>query len=208
MLTATGDLADSLVESDGSGNITASVTGNLTGNVTGDVVATDITTDTLTATTTNGDLAISRNGTGEITIDTIPIYGLVILDETTSLVSTTSTVGSWTNVSTSAPAGAKMAIIRCIALLTDTLGSGSGNSQAILYVKSNASTSGADATTTASIAEHGTDGITTPTSELMADYNDIHVNLNSSGQFQYQTSVNVKSGMTGTLQIRLVGYYV
>jgi len=33
MLTATGDLADSLVESDGSGNITANVTGNLTGNV-------------------------------------------------------------------------------------------------------------------------------------------------------------------------------
>ena len=34
MLTATGDLADSLVESDGSGNITANVTGNVTGNVT------------------------------------------------------------------------------------------------------------------------------------------------------------------------------
>jgi len=37
MLTATGDLADSLVESDGSGNITANVTGNVTGNLTGNV---------------------------------------------------------------------------------------------------------------------------------------------------------------------------
>ena len=37
MLDASGDLADSLVESDGSGNLTANVIGNLTGNVTGNV---------------------------------------------------------------------------------------------------------------------------------------------------------------------------
>lgn len=66
MLDASGLLRDSLVETDGSGNITANVTGNTTGTHTGAVIA-----DTVTAETTNGDLALDGNGTGIVTTDAI-----------------------------------------------------------------------------------------------------------------------------------------
>jgi len=60
MLTATGDLADSLVESDGSGNITANVTGNLTGNVTGNA-DTATTAANLSGSNLAGDVTNSGN---------------------------------------------------------------------------------------------------------------------------------------------------
>lgn len=57
MLTATGDLADSLVETDGAGNITANVTGNLTGDVTGNA-------DTATALATGRTISLTGQATG------------------------------------------------------------------------------------------------------------------------------------------------
>jgi len=76
MLTATGDLADSLVESDGSGNITANVTGNLTGNVTGNAdtatTAANLSGSNLAGDVTNSGntITIAANTIGNSELDT------------------------------------------------------------------------------------------------------------------------------------------
>jgi len=56
--------------------------------------------DTATPVTTNGDLELTRNGTGDITVNTIPIYGLVVLD-TPELLYSNPTVASNTWISSS-----------------------------------------------------------------------------------------------------------
>lgn len=161
------------------------VTGNLTGNVTGN----------LTATT--------------ITKASIPVYGMVILDETTSILSTTSAVGSWTTLSTGAPAGATAAILRCDAILSDAIGPfNNGSSQQIGYIKSVASTSGADASTMVCQANTMVDNAASASSIQKHDINDVIVNLDASRNVQYQTFQSLASGVTGTFIVRLVGYYV
>lgn len=73
-MDASGDIQDGGNATCSAGAITAaSFTGPLTGNVTGDVTGsldgTSVITDSVTAKTTNGDLALAGNGTGEVTID-------------------------------------------------------------------------------------------------------------------------------------------
>ena len=80
MLTATGDLADSLVESVGSGNITANVTGDLTGNADTATASLHGTIQVVTAV----DTAFQTSTTAIPLDDTIPTTseGLSLVDVT------------------------------------------------------------------------------------------------------------------------------
>ena len=87
MLDVTGNLADSLVETDGAGNITADVTGNLTGAVTGNA-----TTATAIAASQNfsmsGDVtasSVSFNGTSGVNLVTSLSSGSVGTSELVNL---------------------------------------------------------------------------------------------------------------------------
>lgn len=68
MIGAGGEVIDSLVESDGSGNITANVTGNLTGDVTGDVTG-DLTGNADTATTATTATTANDVATDAVSFD-------------------------------------------------------------------------------------------------------------------------------------------
>lgn len=205
MLTATGDLADSLVESDGSGNITANVTGNLTGNVTGNVTgASTVDVDTITADTTNGDLNLARNGTGDITVDSVPIYGLVILD-TPVLLASSLTQGSWTTIDMSvayaaaATAGAKKAIIRMI-LEDSKLGTSTTMNG---YIRKTGSGLTNNYLTRIIYATEFSDSGTSTTGA--AAVSEATVNLDSNSDFDYYVDGVVAFDES---EIVLVGYYV
>ena len=80
MLDASGNLADSLVESDGSGNITTNVTVNLTGNVTGNadtvttnanLTGTHVTSSGNATTLVAGSITTTEMGTDSVGSDEI-----------------------------------------------------------------------------------------------------------------------------------------
>ena len=72
-------------------------------------------TDTITATAADGDLDFIRNGTGDITVDSIPIYGFTLLDVPVQISSNT-TEGSFYTVdaTSAASADAKKLIVNVI----------------------------------------------------------------------------------------------
>lgn len=122
MLTATGDLADSLIETDGAGNITAgvtgNVTGNLTGNVTGDVTgnctgSSGSTTGNAATVTTNanmtGDVTSVGNATtiptGTITSDMIAANTIVAADIAASAIGTSELAAGAARFSSEIPLG-------------------------------------------------------------------------------------------------------
>jgi len=211
MLTATGDLADSLVESDGSGNITANLT------------ATDITTDTLTATTTNGDLAVTRNGTGDLTLDGAPLYGLVMLDTPEELVSNTSTSDTnWTTYDMSAGGtaaaaaaalGASKAILKIHTYIASSLSTSTGYiNRSVFIAKSGQSgvppsaSSSVYAVQSAVANKTGTENVTI----FDRTFTTTEVNLDSNSDFQYSIDNTVFTlSMDSTVtRIYLIGYYV
>lgn len=200
MLTATGDLADSLVESDGSGNITANVTGNLTGNVTGNIA-----TDSLTAATTNGDLPITRNGTGEITIDGFNAYGMVFLTTPQVLVNGSTTTGSWVQMdmsvvySTASTNGARIAIVK----VSSSVASGVVDTvRTTCYLRERGSGLAIGEQTVVTKSENEDSAI-----PGLAAYgvNTTFITLDSNSDFDWYHQI---TGATGTLYIYLIGYLV
>lgn len=72
-------------------------------------------TDTVTATTTDGNLDLIRNGTGDITVDSIPIYGFTLLDVPVQISSNTTEGSFYTIDATSAASSdAKKLIVNVI----------------------------------------------------------------------------------------------
>lgn len=69
------------------------------------ITTTTTNTDTATATTVNGDLDLVRNGTGDITVDSVPVYGFTLLNVPVQLSSST-TEGSFYTVDATSAAGA------------------------------------------------------------------------------------------------------
>lgn len=98
------------------------------------VVTTTSNTDTITATTTNGNLDLIRNGTGDITVDSIPIYGLTLLDVPVQISSNT-TEGSFYTVdaTSAASADAKKLIVNVIIEASAVLAVGSHSFWAVPF---------------------------------------------------------------------------
>jgi len=182
MLTATGDLADSLVESDGSGNITANVTGNLTGNVTGDVTG-DLTGNVI-ATTIAASSSITKNS--------VPVYGMVILDTPELLLNTSSPATSATaiNSATLNTATASKAIIQ----ITNKISGASGTTGSVFIGSSS------------SVAATNVYRKSTVTTSV-TDYDSCEVTVNLDGNYDFWYITTLAGSSTHTVDIYLVGYY-
>jgi hypothetical protein len=154
---------------------------------------------------TDGDVELTRNGTGDITVDSTPVYGMVVLDEHTNILNSSNTdVSTWTAVSAGAAAVALKAIIRITATVASTTGGIGNRQQCVIYVRSPASTSSPDATTRMAWADHIT---TDAASEINVDTNTFTVNLDSSGELEYQIEQTQTGTESTTARIDLVGYY-
>lgn len=156
--------------------------------LTSPVLTTPIIDGDVTESTLNADLNIARNGTGEITIDSIPIYGLVILDTPILLVNSTAH-NIWTTYAMGvAYPLARKAILRC-ALYDDTV-----SASAELYMRKTGSGLSTTDATLIGFAGNGVDSVTETT-----------INLDSLGQFDWR---RISSSSLGKVRITIVGYYV
>lgn len=165
------------------------------------VTANSVTTNTLQTATTNGDLAISRNGTGDLTLDSVPIYGLVILDTPIPLLNATAATTSWQSVSntTLVNASAKKAIIRS---------SVSANSTSVtsvvtsFFLKNPDVALAADNTTRVALAESKT---ASNAFNEAAQVSEVVVNLSTLSRFDWYFTSDGNSANSAILT--LVGYY-
>lgn len=148
---------------------------------------TTLTTNAITAETTDGDLAVTRNGTGEFTVDSTPIYGLVILDAPEILINDTTpaTTATSVNSTTLNTALAKIAILEI-----DAVTSGASSLEAFF----------ASATFTKGDAYRKLN-----LDAVLFGTNEFTVNLDSNFDFWYQNTI---SGTLADYQVRLIGYYV
>jgi hypothetical protein len=91
-------------------------------------------TDTITATIADGDLDLIRNGTGNITVDSIPIYGFTLLDVPVQISSNT-TEGSFYTVDATSAASAdtKKLIVNVIIEASGVLALGSHSFWAVPF---------------------------------------------------------------------------
>lgn len=110
----------SLLDSNGNEWITHVATGSAVNNLrvtsgtTGNAAVVD-------CTETNGDLELTRNGTGDITVDSTPIYGMVILDtpiEVDSDTSTSSMASAAVDITAHTTGVAQKAIVRFVSSFT------------------------------------------------------------------------------------------
>ena len=179
----------------------------------------NIKTNQITADTTDGDLNLARNGTGDITVDSVPIYGKVTLDEPESLVSITNTTDvNWTTFDMSAggteaqaaaAAGAKKAILKLSSSLISTATSNTGNLGKEVFI-GKSGYSGAPTQNQLS-EQHLTLRKENTGLYPVTDYDidTIEVNLDSNSDFQYAIdfSANTLTVNFSTTTIYLAGYY-
>lgn len=210
-----------IIQAGGAGNATLlsntgdSVVQSTAGDVnivsSGDTIIDATVTDSVTAETTDGDLVLAGNGTGGVTINSKPAYGMVVLDTHEALVSGSAAVGSWTQFDMSgggteaaaaATAGAVKAIIKILVQITEGSAGGSGNGS--VYIQKNALGGAIDATNivaqSIAVMDSGSS-----VSAVSKQYVTITVNLDGNSDFEYQI------GGTGTAiswAMHLVGYYV
>jgi hypothetical protein len=214
------------------GNLTGNVTGNVTGDLTGlastatklvDTNAADALTVVTTAsaannvrvtnaatgnaasvsvTETNSDLDLTRNGTGEITVDATPIYGMVILDTPVSLATDTSTTATGnTPVDLSAHGSITGTAVKAILnVYVDQLSGGSTGASEIVVGE------GGETLTT---FVHRAVYANAPTiTSNDSNSNQITVNLASGEIFDYAILQTGTAPTSRTVRIYLAGYYV
>jgi trimeric autotransporter adhesin len=223
-MDASGDIKDSTIATDGAGTITATLTGNVTGNVTGNLTGDILDTngnEALTITTTasavnevtltnaatgnapslsatgddtNIDLELTSKGTGNVTVNGTPVYGLVVLDTPISLISNTSTSAT---AQTAVDITAHTTGVATKAILGVHI-TGSGAVQTKVFVGEGDETL-ADPTHLAAVADTGSGGF--------AGSSQVTTNLASGEIFDYSVT---QSGVptSRTVSIYLVGYYV
>ena len=168
------------------------------GVVTGDVV-----TDIITADTANGDVALTRNGTGDITIDGAPAYGLVLLDVPEILV-TGPASSAWTTVDSATlnTAQAKKAIL--IANV-DTNATTATDLYGSLHLR-NPDATGGIGLFLAVVARNGSN---TATNLFIDGASEYIVNLDDNFDFDYWYATSTDGTLGSNLsEIILKGYYV
>jgi hypothetical protein len=160
---------------------------------------------TIDCSETNSDLDFPRNGTGDITVDSVPIYGMVILDTPELLLQDTTPtpddtwVSSSTFVSTTLPdASATKAIIKMVGQ------TGSSTvAEVFLYIRSIAS---AAAISAAVQIAHGSEK-DAATAQVARAIGETTVNLDSNSDFEFAYNFSAVSAAE-VLNIYLIGYYV
>ena len=155
---------------------------------------------------TNSDLELTRNGTGDITVDGIPIYGKVTLD-TPELLDATTTTGAWRDSTadftegstTLAAAGAVKAIIKIDCTATKATSTS-------VAIQASIRKAGTSVT-----ADQGVCGRAVNTTNSSATvqawftgYSE--VNLDAGSDFEYYITNSLSA--TVTTKVYLVGYYV
>lgn len=174
------------------GNLTGDVTGNLTGALTVDV-------DTITADTLNGDLELTRNGTGDITVDSAPIYGLIVNDTPAFLVNdstTTATSNTPIDITLNTTGVAVKAIIKIG--LDITAGAGPGTTEVLV----------GEGGETLVTDVHRALGAAYIASEVDLSSNEVTVNLAAGEVFDYAILQTGTAPTSRTVKFRLVGYYI
>jgi hypothetical protein len=152
------------------------------------------------ASETNSDLDFPRNGTGEITVDSTPIYGLVILDTPILLVTDTA-VGATSKTNIDITAHTTGVATKAILRTNSQMYSASTAFEKVLYV--------GEADETFSSVHIATRLKSTPAAAHdSVDSNTVTVNLKSGEIFAYEITVPVGGGNTHTTTIHLIGYYV
>lgn len=152
--------------------------------------------DSLTARTTNGNLNFPRNGTGGVTVDSVPIYGMVILNAPEILIDTTTTfptTATAVNSTTLNTAEAKKAILR---IYVDCVNTAAGSLVQVAI--------GPDNTVNRVNKEDLVIAEGRAINETLYDVSEITVNLDGNYDFWYDT---LFTGTTRRLVITLVGYY-
>ena len=149
---------------------------------------------------TNGDLELTRNGTGDITVDSVPIYGLIILD-TPELIGSATTQGSWVTINSATlnTANARKAIVRIFATDSQTTVA----LQVDIHVRK---TGSADSK---SLNNEIATGRTITSSSLphaTAAIGETVINLDGSYDFDYYIYSSSGTALT-TVKVMLVGYY-
>ena len=155
---------------------------------------------------THIDLNFTAKGTGNVLVDSVPIYGMVILDDPEELVSNTSTSsfdwatfnmsGGGTNAAAAATAGATSAILKIYARGVFTI---AGAQTGYIAKSGQTGSASADVVNRASIV----DGDGTWAVQAISE---VTTNLDANSDFQYAA---VRSNMAvAALTIYLVGYYV
>lgn len=209
-LDATGDELDVLDGVTG-GTVTASKGVVVDANKTvDDLGVTALRADTLTADTTNGDLAVSRNGTGDFTVDGVPIYGLVMANTPVSLftntsispvsqtaVDITSTRETIQTAQSLPDVVAQKAIIMVQINVTPNAANGLSN----VLAGEGDETLGAPAHLVAKVGTNN-DGAN------FADINQITVNLASGEIFDYAVTQSGTAPASRNVEMILVGWYV
>jgi hypothetical protein len=153
---------------------------------------------------TNSDLDLARNGTGDITVDSVPIYGLVILDTPELIASSTAiTLGAWNTVNsiTLNTALAKKAIVRAKSRITLT-SNGALSSTVRLRKTGSAVTNGTEIASTVA-NQDSTATSYAKTADLAGEG---VVNLDANYDFDYSLTGDASASITGS-DIYLVGYY-
>lgn len=187
------------------GNLTGNVTGDVTGDVIGNLIGPAVVTDSLTADTTNGDLALTRNGTGDITVDSVPIYGLVVLDTPLLILSASPGVTSWSTLDMSvvyaaaAAAGASKAILR-VEIYAITLSASVINSARAYIRKTGSALAQSNTTRVVGYGDAYNAGIVDTVAVA-----ECTVNLDSNSDFDWSVD---EVATLDNIRITLVGYYV
>jgi len=171
-------------------------------------IATPLIDGDVTEKTTNADLNLVRNGTGDITVDGVPIYGLVILDQPVNVLQTNSATGDWTQVDMSsayaigATAGATKAILN-VFINAFHAGTTSAISSTLYLQKRGAGLAKDFTTRKANCADAATSG---SQAKSGIDMTEVVVNLDSNSDFDYHF---ITSGASSIVcSIHIVGYYV
>lgn len=147
---------------------------------------------------TNSSVDINTNGTGEVNKNSVPVYGMVILDTPEVLVNASAILSTWTTVNSTTlnTAGAKKAILRVISQSdnTSTLVSTDG------YLRKTGSGLAAGSQTQVTIDK---DSAPSSTGLFARSTAEATINLDANSDFDwYQTFTG-----SGTTTIILVGYY-
>lgn len=162
------------------------------------------TTDSITPKTTDGDLALTRNGTGDITIDGVPTYGLVVLDTPELIAPAPLVLNTWTavNSTTLNAASAVKAVLRVS--INDT---NPASSTTVLVIMNLRKTGSAIPVSNATRASIGREQISSAITGLNAsDISEATINLDSNSDFDYYYQSS--AGYTLASEIYLIGYYV
>lgn len=153
------------------------------------------------ASETNSDLDFPRNGTGNITVDSTPIYGLVILPTPVILATDTSTTatGNTPVDITSQTTGVAVKVILNI-YFYGLYPASAGTSEILVG-------EGGETLTTL-IHRAGFGAGSSPDQNNFSDSNQVTVNLESGEIFDYQILQTGTAPTSRTMKIYLAGYYI